>query len=185
MLMKLLKWKRAPKTITGEISIMTRKSQLTNISLSFHPQKIRQKWQKIKINDTKILIKKILTFLDEFNNFEIGLLFCDENTIQEMNLNYRSKDCPTDVLSFPWNSPKNDNIEEMNNYLGDIAICLPVAKNKAGEYKISINEELIRLIIHGILHLAGYDHETCENDMLIMEEKESFIYNEVKNYKIC
>lgn len=80
---------------------------------------------------------------------EVTLLFTDDKELQYLNSTYRSKDKPTDVLSF---------LSE-GVYLGDIAISVQTARRQAKEYAVSLQEEILRLMIHGILHLHGYDHE--------------------------
>lgn len=109
----------------------------------------------------KNLLKKILNDLDsnhpEILQSEIGVLFCDDTFIHELNLSYRHKDKPTDVLSFSAVEQSSDFIE--GAYLGDLVISLPTTRRQARQYKVTFNEELLRLLIHGTLHLFGYDHE--------------------------
>ena len=88
------------------------------------------------------------------NQYEISLL----------NKEYRQKDKPTDVLSFPM---------EDEVMLGDIVISLDTAKNQAQEREIGLEREIAFLFIHGLLHLLGYDHETSVED-----EKEMFALQE-------
>ena len=73
----------------------------------------------------------------------------DDASIQELNQKWRGKDQPTDVLSFPQGTP---------THLGDIVISLPTARRQAERFQHSLQTELQRLLIHGILHLLGYDH---------------------------
>lgn len=84
----------------------------------------------------------------------------------ELNLRYLSKDYPTDVLSFPI----NENLPQ-GFYLGDIFICYPIAQEQAITFHISPEEELLNLMIHGILHLAGYDHEKDKGEMFELQKK--------------
>ncbi|MCK5057881.1 MAG: rRNA maturation RNase YbeY [Candidatus Aminicenantes bacterium] len=85
---------------------------------------------------------------------------------RELNNKYLKRDYPTDVLSFPFN-------EELPGgfYLGDIFICLPIAEEQAEENKITVQEEMLRLMIHGILHLTGRDHETDKGEMNRLQER--------------
>jgi probable rRNA maturation factor len=80
---------------------------------------------------------------------------------QELNSRYLQRDYPTDVLSFPF----NEEVPEEGFYLGDIFVCYPIAGEQAKENGITPEEELLTLMIHGILHLAGYDHETDSGEM--------------------
>ena len=100
----------------------------------------------------------------EENNYEISLLITNDETIHQLNKEYRQKDKPTDVLSFPM---------EDDIMLGDIVISLDTAKNQALEREIGLEREIAFLFIHGLLHLLGYDHETSVED-----EKEMFALQE-------
>ncbi len=106
------------------------------------------------------------------DNWEISVLFTDDSCIQNLNKQYRDKDEPTDVLSF----------EQGTEYLledgtprflaGDIAISLPTVQRNAENWNVPYNEELHRLMLHGIMHLAGYDHagNDASEPMLIEQE---------------
>lgn len=98
------------------------------------------------------------------NQYEISLLITNDETIHLLNKEYRQKDKPTDVLSFPM---------EDDIMLGDIVISLDTAKNQAQEREIGLDREIAFLFIHGMLHLLGYDHETS-----IEDEKEMFALQE-------
>jgi len=78
-----------------------------------------------------------------------------DGTIRKLNKAYRGKDKATDVLSFE--APRM--CKKANGFLGDIIISVPTAKRNAKEQKVSLKQELIRLAVHGTLHLLGYDHE--------------------------
>lgn len=90
----------------------------------------------------------------------------DKTESQALNYEYLKRNYPTDVLSFPCNEALPDGF-----YLGDIFICFPIAVEQAAENNITIEEELLRLMVHGILHLADYDHETDEGEMNNIQEK--------------
>jgi probable rRNA maturation factor len=90
---------------------------------------------------------------------DIDLMLVTNQTIQEYNLQYRGKDVPTDVLSFPI----DDNMPHAP--LGSIIISLEYASNMAKELAHSLNDEVSLLLIHGILHLLGFDHEVDNGEM--------------------
>ncbi len=95
---------------------------------------------------------------------EIDLTLCYNNTIQQYNKEYRQKDQPTDVLSFPIAS----DIIDFNNSampLGSIVISINYVIQKAEEFKHSEESELALLFIHGLLHILGYDHEKDSGEM--------------------
>lgn len=87
---------------------------------------------------------------------EISLLITNDKSIQVLNRDYRNKDKPTDVLSF---SQLEGNISIMPITLGDLVISAETAAKQAKKYNHSLLKEMTRLIIHGTLHLLGYDHE--------------------------
>ncbi len=90
----------------------------------------------------------------------------EEDESHALNKQYRNKDYPTDVLTFPLNEALPDGI-----YLGDIFICHPVLARQAKEAGISEKEELTVLITHGLLHLVNYDHENDSGEMLQKQQE--------------
>lgn len=103
---------------------------------------------------------------------EVSITFVDKEEIQQLNLTYRAIDEPTDVISFEMQAFNPGEIivppSDHPLVLGDIIVCVEVAKDQALTYNHSFKRELGFLIVHGILHLLGYDHATTE------EEKEMF-----------
>ena len=87
---------------------------------------------------------------------EVSVSFTDDKEIRLLNKNYRGKDKSTDVLSF---SQLEGEFENISKSMGDLIISVPTAKRQHDEYGCTFPEEILRLIIHGLLHLAGYDHE--------------------------
>ena len=90
---------------------------------------------------------------------EVSVLLCGDRRMQTLNRRYRRKDTSTDVLAFP--SPGGPT----NGFLGDIAISVPYAARQARRAKEPLPRELDRLLLHGFLHLIGYDHETDDGEM--------------------
>lgn len=84
-------------------------------------------------------------------------MFTGDAEIRKLNKQYRRKDKATDVLSF--SAIEGLPAEEFETNLGELVISLDTAKKQAKKYKCSLSEEIARLIIHGILHLFGHDHE--------------------------
>lgn len=124
------------------------------------------------------LLDSMLNHLQEFEGFQdedFSLSFVSEETIAELNKEYRDIDGATDVLTFTNDDDTEEDfiVPEGFKELGDIFICVNKVKENAKNFNVSFNEELLRLIIHGYLHLIGYDHETNEFDkeeMLILQE---------------
>ena len=86
---------------------------------------------------------------------ELNILFTDDSEIRDLNLKFRGKNKPTDVLSFP----SGERISKAGGFIGELVISIPTAKRQANEFGVTLREELLRLIVHGLLHLLGYDHE--------------------------
>lgn len=104
---------------------------------------------------------------------EVDLLFVDNETIRGMNREYRDKDSATDVLSFPMYEADEPLDEDEELLFGDIVISLERAQEQCEEYGHSLEREVMYLLVHGLLHLAGYDHmeEEEKKQMRAQEEK--------------
>ncbi len=88
---------------------------------------------------------------------EVSLLFTNDAEIHKINLEYRNKDKPTDVISFATIDSKIKNPLEIS--LGDIVISIDTLIKQSKKYKVTKEQELLRLLVHGTLHLLGFDHE--------------------------
>ena len=95
------------------------------------------------------------------------IAFVSDRQIKELNRRFRGIDKATDVLSFP---AADETTSETTN-LGDIAISLERAAIQARENQLTLDEEIAQLILHGLLHLCGYDHETDQGEMNRLELK--------------
>ena len=103
----------------------------------------------------ELIIRWAEKALDKKNKeADIVIRFVDMNESQKLNKIWRSKNYATNVLSFPI----SETIAQAPNLLGDVIICTNVAVTEAKEQKKDINEHYAHLVIHGILHLQGYDH---------------------------
>jgi len=124
-------------------------------------------WDNIPIDTEdklEALLKKGFEYVNAPKNSEISISFVDSDEIQRLNKEYRAKDSPTDVLSFMLSDPSEWKESEIPTALGDIVICEDIAKQQAETYGHSLERELGFLLIHGLLHLAGYDHMTAEDE---------------------
>ena len=105
------------------------------------------------------------------DNWSLSLLFCGDEFIRALNREYRNKDEATDVLSFSM----GDTIEEEGRTVfiaGDIVISIPALERNAEEFAVGTDEELKRLIVHGILHLSGMDHvDNSPNQPMLIEQE--------------
>lgn len=95
----------------------------------------------------------------------MSIVITDDDAVRKMNLQYRGIDAPTDVLSFPAEMPDlgEDTFSTAGAYLGDLVIAYPYAKKQAENAGHDLTDSLVLLIIHGTLHLLGYDHDTPDN----------------------
>lgn len=98
---------------------------------------------------------------------DVTVCFVSDTVIARMNRQYRKKNGPTDVLSFPSEKER----EGTRRYLGDIAIAPETAKRYAKKNGRSLDGELRVLMLHGVLHLLGYDHETDRGQMSSLENR--------------
>ena len=100
---------------------------------------------------------------------EVGVIIVGESDMQDLNREHREQDSITDVLSFPIDD--DESLPGVLRMLGDVAICLPVVLAQATEREVSPAAELTDLLIHGVLHLLGYDHETDAGEMLARQDE--------------
>jgi probable rRNA maturation factor len=104
-------------------------------------------------------------------NAGLTIVLVRDRKIQELNRKYRGKDWATDVLSFPTGDPRGVAPFFETDDLGDIVISTDTALRQARDAKSSIEREVEELVIHGVLHLCGYDHETDDGEMNRLELK--------------
>ena len=112
--------------------------------------------------------RRLLGALGEGNS-ALSLLLVDDESIRTLNQQYRGKDNATDVLSFPLEETRSGDREHL---LGDVVISVDTARRQADDYDAPLQRELYRLLIHGLLHLTGHDHErTGERRAMEREER--------------
>lgn len=109
----------------------------------------------VKEADLKRCICNILK-TEGYANYDLTLILADSACLRRLNKKYRNIDKVTDVISFAMLEGDASPVADTN--LGDIYISLPRTRKQAREYRVSFEEELKRLVIHGLLHLIGYDH---------------------------
>jgi probable rRNA maturation factor len=146
---------------------------------------IKNTQRTIAYNTKKLMhdVKKIMRYLG-YETFDIGIWLTTNKTIRFYNRKYRKKDKPTDILSFPYHphihagetiiahSPEDKNI-------GDLIISMQYVKKAAQELGVSLEKRMQILIVHGICHLLGYDHE-LDADYEIMHAKETEILKQLQ-----
>ena len=115
----------------------------------------------------RLVVSKTLEY-EDFEELGVSVVITDNEEIHRLNREYRNKDCPTDVLSFPLYDEEGYLDEDE---LGDIVISLERAKAQAEEYGHGIIREVAFLTAHSMLHLLGYDHENGETEMYEKQEE--------------
>lgn len=120
-----------------------------------------QNIKKIDIKKIKEVVKTVLKQEIGDRSFEINILITNDNTIKEYNI-YRGKNEPTDVLSFAYGLD-----EEV---IGDIVVSVETIDRQCMEFGNSFEEQFFYILIHGVLHIVGYDHETSDQDAQTMFE---------------
>ncbi len=106
---------------------------------------------------------------------EVGILFVGDQRMKSLNRRYRGQDRTTDVLAFALREAPH----AAARVLGDVVIAVPTAVRQAKEGGRSLGEELTVLLVHGILHLCGYDHERSESDAHRMQRRERMVLRSI------
>ena len=146
------------------------------IDNEYKPQ-LKSKW-------LKGVIRQILNNENVSIKSEVSLVITGDDKIHELNLKYLEEDRPTDVLSFPMNehletTPVFVNVADGKLHLGEVIISYPQAVKQAEEHNHSVHREVIILLIHGVLHLLGYDHDIPEREQ-VMRSRESAILKTIE-----
>jgi len=110
----------------------------------------------------------VLSQEEQGEDTSLSIVITDNTEVQALNLQFRQIDAPTDVLSFPSDMPI---FEDEPLYLGDIIIALPYATSQATQHQHNLDDSLCLLVVHGCLHLLGYDHDTDNNKHKMWEEQ--------------
>lgn len=141
---------------------------------------ITNKQKTVKIpTGVRMLVRRCCNAVLQLEEFphpaEISVVFLDNEQIRELNRDYRQKDTPTDVLSFPMTDENGE--YEINHdtdavILGDVVISMEKAMEQAEMYGHSLEREIGFLTAHSVLHLLGYDHENGGMERVRMREKE-------------
>lgn len=131
------------------------------------------------------LAETTFRILNVQTNYEIDVSLIDDETIHQINRDYRKVDRVTDVISFAFNDdkdPKNAILNpEVPRMLGEILICLPQAKRQAEAIGNSLQRELSFLFVHGLLHLLGYDHMKPEDEAIMFQLQDKILEEDTKN----
>lgn len=124
---------------------------VVNESKHAAPRKFIAQWMKLM--EAELKKRKVLKAAK--GSLELTLVFLEQKPARKINLEFRGKDYATDVLSFDSMDPSS---------LGELVLCPAVLKRQAKEHKLTYQQELGYMLLHGVLHLLGYDHETNDKD---------------------
>ena len=117
----------------------------------------------------RTIIKQVIRAgIGSHQGCEISMSFVSADEIRNLNKQYRQKDTPTDVLSFP-------GIRSETHVTSDIIICSEVAANQAAEYGHTLEREIAFLTAHGLLHLMGCDHQTAEDESKMIKAQNAIL----------
>ena len=126
-------------------------------------RKIKLDWQNYQTFAENLAEKTA-----ETKNKPFTVAFVSDRTMRDLNKQFRGKNYTTDVLSFPFEA---DEFDLDQNHLGDIVISIEQAQKQAAENGLTLETEIKQLILHGVLHLCGYDHETDDGEMNAREHE--------------
>jgi len=110
---------------------------------------------------------------------ELSVMIVDDHLISELNLQYLNQEGPTNVIAFPMQEGDCSGINP--NLVGDVVISADTAEKESKQALIDTDERIDQLLVHGILHLFGYDHENTETEALEMEQKAVKLMDVIKH----
>lgn len=141
---------------------------------------ILNKQRKYPLDHVQVMdwTRQIL-LLQKFENGEVNIVFVNNQRIRVYNRDYRKIDRATDVLSFPMLEGFGGDLHPA--FLGDVMISLEMTEVEARRYQREMSEQLLILLIHGILHLVGYDHERSDREEKKMTRRERFVLKRIQN----
>lgn len=131
-----------------------------SLAVSHRPTRLSRKSRTAKLRKTADRILR----LNGLEKSDLSVVLCDNAFIQDLNRQWRKKDAPTDVLSFAAATPDEiqrhrKNPDAFPLVLGDVVISLDIVHERVGDEPAAEMQEITRLLVHGIVHLMGYDHE--------------------------
>ena len=128
---------------------------------------------RIPVPELRRVVRSVLKAEDVAPAVEVEVVLADAATVRDLNRLYRGKDEPTDVLSFAaMEGEAFVGAPDETPTLGEIVVCLPVAEAQAAAAQRGVEGEVAHLVVHGLLHLLGYDHEESETESARMKERE-------------
>jgi probable rRNA maturation factor len=129
---------------------------------------IINKQRKVTVNQAELedFLLLLTEKIKELQGRDFCVVLVSDQKIKQLNRTFRHKNSPTDVLSFPFNDEPLE-----SDFLGDVIISAETASRQASDNNLTIEKEIKQLILHGVLHLCGHDHETDNGQMNRLELK--------------
>ncbi len=141
------------------------------------PVFVRSYVRRLRLN-TPLVLKlgqRILSAVGE-SSAELGLTFVGDRRMRRLNREFRGKDRTTDVLAFALREAKLPGVSRRETFpLGDVVVSLPTAQRQARRENRPVDVELAALLVHGVLHLCGYDHERDTSEAMRMRRMEGMV----------
>ena len=131
----------------------------------------RQARIAVDLGGVRVFVRRLQSVL-RLAGRDFNVCFVDDREIERLNATYRGIRRPTDVLSFPWSKGRSGAVAgcgELRGFLGEVVISAQTARRNARREGHSTANELRWLVLHGVLHLLGYDHETDQGEMTALE----------------
>lgn len=129
---------------------------------------------KVDANSLASLAVRVLV-AEAVGDAELGILVTDDEKVHELNRTYADEDKPTDVLSFSLREGEEFVAPDATERLGEVIISYPTAERQAAEAGRALEEEVAHLLVHGILHLLGYDHAESEDERVMRGREEALL----------
>ena len=136
-----------------------------------------QKRRQIDPHLIRRTVKGILAQESALPNPEVSILLLEDDRIAELNAEHLKRSGPTDVIAFPMQDGSFPQVQP--GLLGDVVISVETAQRQARQRRVCLQEEMTRLLIHGLLHLLGYDHEGAAADARKMRSREKQIFKQL------
>ncbi len=142
----------------------------------------KQKFVKLDHDGLRRDLRKILKLL-AVSDRELSLLLADDAMIRTINRDYLRKDRPTNVISFSLSEGAFGDVNP--GVLGDVVVSVETAAREASAARIPVRDAVLNLVLHGILHLTGYNHEKSRGRARVMSAVQEAIFFEIRGYRLA
>ncbi len=142
------------------------------------PEVIKSTPAPVSKEDIVAVVKKIARYEKKIQG-EVEIHVVTAGEIQKLNKQFRGINKPTDVLSFGW---QEDGTVLPGGMLGQVYLCYGYISQQARRFKVSAREEFVRMLIHGLLHVVGYDHQEAGEAAIMFTQQEKIIKKIVKDF---